>query len=274
MAKELMNLGLIDLSSVRVIDLVKDSKGVIDNVEKYSSVYGYYGNDYSYYDDDDDYYNSDAYIEDCRRYWQSLGIGMTDEEWDEYQNDIKAYEKSLRKGKGTLNSQKFINGIEVDDDEFNRINNKGKKGTSSSVTRRGGKKHKQKVKKRSTTYVGDEWDALHNASEYEDYYRTSIFANERKVIKFHRNLPDEEDVYVWNNLHEFNEWIQENNIEVSDNAASSLLHNIESHCCLDIETTSKRLIVERSYGDLVWEVTGGDEDMIKDPTNHWNYHRL
>lgn len=45
----------------------------------------------------------------------------------------------------------------------------------------------------------------------------------------------------------------------------------ESHCCLDPTTTSKRLVVERSYGDLVWQLTGGDEDLIREYSKHRSY---
>ena len=241
------------------------------------------------------YYPSEDYIDanDLREYWARLGYECSDEEWAEWEKqtdllrdeygyydngetvwppseDEKDYyegaidydpssKKRLKKKlkKGGISSQKFINGIEVDDEEFEEYN----KGVKSSSTRRGGKKHNKKSK-RVTRYVQDEWDESH--SRPFDDCTESVFYNEEKRIVFYRDLGNTADTYEWNNLHEFNEWLDENGIVIDERDISRVLYCEESHCCLNPEMHEDTLIIERSYGDLVWVATDGDESRMEE----------
>lgn len=293
-------------------NLIKDSEDVIIKYDKaikkyqedyYASLFsGRYNDIYSsYFDDDDNDWDDEPETEGWQRHFD--GFGMSDEEWDEWQNSIKEYENTIKdferntgytirnkksNKKGKITSQKFINGIEVDDDEFERYNNKDKK------TRRSGRKHHNRTieiingvrvesspnKKRKTRYIGDEWDERHSDDRYHypsinehNSVRDNLKDVDKSII-FYRNLPDINDTYEWDNLYEFSEWLEENSIEVDDNTAYDIMYMGEVHCCMNPDSTSKSLIAKSNYDDLVYCATNGDLSMLEDTTNHWNYHGI
>lgn len=273
-----------------MLNLRADSKSVIEearritaieNKRSYDEMIAYICGSRDYiYDDYDDY---DEYG------YGDTGFGLSDEEWaemqaDAYERDIKRFEEIsgipmrgdsvVSKKKKGFKSQKYINGIEVSDEEFEKYQKK----TNTRVTRRGGRKHKNRnirnvhgteiissANKRSTRYVDDDWWDEH------DNDRESL-CDELKDITFYRNLPDTSDVYMFTNLLEFDNWLQENDIRVEYEYAQELMYDSESHCCIDPFRETKNLMVARSYDDLVFNVTGGDTDMLNDEENVWNYH--
>lgn len=303
---------LVDVD-VPMCNLAKDSKEVIKNVDKIVEEYerqryaefwgGYYQSAYDDDDDDwDDVYGdgtSSAYdVDGWKKHYN--GFGMTDEEWDEWQQGIREYESAItnfekatghsirgtkgdgKKKKG-MKSQKFINGIEVDDETFDSYNKDDKE--SSSKTRRGGRKHKgsrtveyingvrvesSPNKKRKTKYVDDEWWEEHEKDR--DSYMDRNREDYEKDIIFYRNLPDKTDTYEWDNLFDFANWVEENEIEISDELAYDMMYASEVHCCLSPDSTDKVMIMGNSYDDLAYVATSGDLSVLEDPTNHWNFH--
>lgn len=212
-----------------------------------------------------------------RDYWARLGYTCSDEEWEEYmsemgntvwppneEDDLYPYgyyedAKHDKKVNNTnkIKSTKYINGIEVDDEEFEAYNNKVFKHKS---TRRGGKKHhKKRVKKYSTRRYDD-----------DDYYSPfeecteSIYYNEEKHIIFYRDLTNTADTYEWTNIHEFNAWLEDNDIDIDECDISNVLYSVVTHCCLNPDSSEKKLIIEHSYGDLVWEALDGDESRMSE----------
>lgn len=268
----------LDISNIPHLDLYLDFEEAMIELaiqeesrrKRYNQyVYGYGGNDLSKEE-----------IQSMRAYWEALGFACTDEEWEEWENQCKDLYNDIppedvvwppmdshefeegnvnkhSKG-GTLKSQKYINGMEVDDDTFDDYNRKGKN------TRRSGKKSiKKRIQKRKTKeelYHQIENDLIHERPL--DSVFGSSYSTEEKKIVFYRTLNNTADTYEWSDLHEFNEWLDENGIEVKEQDISSILYREETHCCLDPTTTSRVLVVARSYGDLVWDITGGDEDLI------------
>ena len=256
-----------------------------EQAKRYSRRYAY-----GYYPSDEDSVNP----KDLREYWESLGFVCSDEEWEEWEkqtelmgeeysyydevwppkveiedNDDGYYsgvinydptskKRLKKKGKSGFASQKFINGIEVNDEEFDEYNETMRRGT-----RRGGKKHnKKKIKKPATRYEYNDWEEEH--VKPFDNERDSIYYDEEKKIVFYRDIRNTADTYEWNNLHDFNEWLDENGISVDERDISSILYSEESHCCLNPELSDKTLIVERSFGDLVWTATDGDETRMQE----------
>ena len=273
---------LFEVTSKRLnaLDCLDDILNTNHLANGYSTSYG----GYECWNGDDD----DDYSDDLRDYWRFFGITLSDEEWEEYCKRCEELEKehaniaysqilcditSKRKNKGNnnkpsssnnggwLKSQKFINGMEVDDDEFEEYN-KNKKGG----TRRGGKKHNKKNK--NTRYEHEDWNDAYFADQ-------ATYANEIKKIVFYKTLGNTADVYEWDSLHAFNEWCEENDIQVNKSAYTTLLYYEEVHCCLDPDFKHmKSLITERSYGDLVYEITGGDEQLIREYSYSNNGHSL
>lgn len=299
---------LIDVN-IPMLNLRNDSQVVIDNVNRLIKEYqarqycsAFFGTAYDAYDDNDwdDYYDDEASAYDVSG-WQKHfnGFGMTDEEWKEWQDSIREYESSMndlestlgqpvkrnkKDKKGGFKSQKFINGIEVDDETF-EAHNKG-----SKHTRRGGRKHRTRTieiingvkvisspnKKRKTKYVDDDWWESHerDAEYYQQSQKDDNEIEANKTIIFYRNLPDKTDTYEWDNLYEFDEWARENDIVISDSIAYDIMYASEVHCCLDPDTTDKELIMGYDYDGLAYKATNGDLTILEDSTNHWNYHGL
>lgn len=194
-----------------------------------------------YYDDEyDDYYND------------APSYDYLDDDYDDLPFDEQIF-PPIEKKKGHFKPQRFINGVEVDNDGY------------GALYERRSKKHKHrnrnKVKKHKTKqYVED------NKTDYN-----VDGADEEKKIVLYRTLADENDTYEWDSVYEFNEWLQENNIYVKDSDVIYILNNDEVHCCLDPTTSDKILVTARSYGDLIWDLTGADADLIKEYSQkHWN----
>ena len=155
---------------------------------------------------------------------------------------------------GSLKPQRFVNGIEIDDDVYGAFY-----GKRSKNHRKISCKHQPKIYR-------------HKKRRYEEtsYYDDMYDEDSRKIV-FHRDLSDEDDTYEWDNVFEFNEWLQENNIFIKDSDASYILNNTEVHCCLDPATSDKALVTDRSFGDLIWTLTGADADLIKEYSQkQWN----
>lgn len=212
-------------------------------------------------DDDDDYgyyeFGPEDFEDDYNECYPGIHI------------DTKEYldkRKRIRDSGGFV-SQRFINGVEVDADTGKPI----KKGHK----RRGGKQHRKRFKnkaprfegnttKRQTRYNYDDWENDHPMPEWyekEKGIRDSL--RKPKKIVFYRTLNDPGDTYEWDNLSEFNEWLEEEGIEVNSNDAYDIVYSDETHCCLDPETTGKVLFVEKSYVDLTWQLTSGDMDLLE-----------
>ena len=251
------------------LNLEEDSHEVLVEKSRYSrrSIGYQYGNLFNNLDDED----WDE-LDRMRDYYSGLGFGCTDEEWEEYQRAVNSYHygeyesddepdviwpPSPKKGKSHVGkSQKFINGIEVDDEEFAYYNESvnAKKGT-----RRGGKKH-SKGKKKGTRYVGDDWDDEHyDSTRYNDSVDSEL---DKTRVVLYRNIATPEDCITFKTLQDFSDFVSDKGIDIKDNDINFILNNDEIHCCLDPTSTDDVLIIERSYGELVWQVTGGDESLI------------
>lgn len=208
--------------------------------------------------------------------WATLGYTCTDTEWEDYilsleglwydnegydplddaSLDYPVIPAKEDKNKKKSGSQKFINGIEVDDEEFERynkqLNNKKKK--NQNKKKRGSTKNKKKKYSTWENVYIDPFDTCKDS----DYY------DEEKTIVFHRDLKNTADTYEWSNLHEFSEWITENDITIKENDISLMLYSETIHCCLNPNINGKELIVDRDFGSLVWNAIDGDESLIEE----------
>lgn len=230
-----------------VLDVVSDFEEYLD--QKYAA------NTWDEYDDD-------KYL----AWWHKMLYGWGEHDDQNYDDDPYGYydedddlpfgeqvfppleHKSPIK-KGRLKPQRFVNGIEVDD--F----------CSAFYGKRSKKHHRHSNKPYGKIYRHKDKKTHKKDSQSDDF----------KTIIFYRCLGDETDTYEWNNLHEFNEWLQENNIYLKDSEVVYILNNDEVHCCLDPATTDKVLVTSRSYGDLVWDLTGVDTDLIQEYSQvRWN----
>ena len=296
------------------LNIVEDASSYIKEMEKLNRnrlAYAYGGGS-SCYD------LTDEEMKDWEDYWRGLGYnvdGFYDDDYDSdysyYDNDIetvwppkgnnadivnsvgkhgydpdsKKRRDKKKKNKGGIQPIRCINGIEVDEESFERYN-KDMRHASDVVNgknnKRGGrgKKKSKKVRNldgsnpnirhssnRATRYNYEDWEENHQrpTSSLYNECEDSIFADEVKKIVFHRDMMDENDCYEFDSLHDFSEFCTENNIMVKDDDISSFLYREESHCCIDVTSDSidgLRLTSARSFGDLVWDVTGGDEDLM------------
>lgn len=107
--------------------------------------------------------------------------------------------------------------------------------------KRGGKRQKNKKFKE----FFDEEDMLYDAHVTD------------KTIYYYRDFNQPEDVEVFFNLHDFDQFLQEEGIEVSTEEVNALMSRDISHCCInpDIRETkgNVELVTDSSYGGLYWQ---------------------
>ena len=209
-------------------------------------------------------------------YVQSFGFDFWDDDeaydrwYDEMYGDYDYYQPRRKKNNasGGKRSLRFINGMEVDpdisdDDAYALMYGGGR------TTKKHNKKSSRVRKDINTSsssrrfqggYIDDEdednW-GVYEGKVYDDDPR-----DEEKKIIFYRALNNTADVYEWNSVFEFSDWLEENGIAISDGDAYDIIYKYETHCCLDPETSAKRIICASTYDDLVFELTGGDMDYL------------
>lgn len=225
------------------LNLVNDFAACLEDIEAKEAMY------------DDDYaqrffgqgssiaerFSSAADYENWRKRQYAYGYNddYYEDDWRDYLGDTPRKKHKTRrsgrkrgrkkKGSSMFSSQKFINGREVDDDEFENY---------QTVWPREG------------------------SNDDED--------DDSKIIRFYDDIADSEHYDEFSNLHEFDEWCDANDIHVPNEVIYDCVWNEEVHCCLDPTYSEKTLIAARSYGDLVWELTGGDADLIEHYSKSFN----
>lgn len=75
-----------------------------------------------------------------------------------------------------------------------------------------------------------------------------------KIIYYYRDVNNPEDVEMFDSLHDFDEFMNEEGIEISDEEVTKLMSREISHCALNpldrIAKNRLRLMSSSSYGDL------------------------
>lgn len=197
-------------------------------------------------------------------YYQAFGFGDEnwgyDDGWDDEYYDGCVYVPRRYNGI-TMKSQRFMNGIEVDDNWDPIDGTQRKKGH--------GKRSSKNSRKR---YMGGTIDDHYFQDDDDDddvvfqgggsEIDLESLKNAHKKIIFYRRLNNTADTYDWDNVYEFSEWLEEEGITISQLDAEDVVYQDEIHCCLDPETTGKKLVCALSYDDLVYVVTGGDADYL------------
>lgn len=178
--------------------------------------------------------------------------------------------------------QKFINGIEVDpnisEEEAYQLyirtaNNKDTDKTRKKHNKRGGsKKRRYEGGTTSRTFQDgydepDEWfgddtvidpdpDGDFQFERYQDNSMDDLDAKKR--IVFYRHLNNTADTYEFESAAELSDWVQENDIHVSDDDGYGIVYADETHCALDPQADRPTLVCAANYEDLVYFITGGD----------------
>ena len=116
-------------------------------------------------------------------------------------------------------------------------------------------KFKEKGKRNKKNNIIDWYDDSNN---YDDYGLTD------KTIYYYRDINQPEDVEIFENLHEFDNFLNEEGIEMSDDEANALINRETSFCTInpDVQKTNGtvQLISDSSYGGLYW-ACHEDEDI-------------
>lgn len=192
----------------------------------------------------------DNYIEKSSQYEETNVFGepayMTylvkkygrEDDWDEDESGFLdfGYVKSKKQWKRQRNMLQNFMGL-----PSKKNKNKGKRGT------RGGKKGmKNKVRD-----LFSEEDMMYDEQMND------------KTIYFYRdvNNPDRSEVFY--NLYDFDMFLDEEGIEVSEQEVQNLMNREVSHCCVnpDIKATrgTVQLITDSSYGGLYWTSHSDEE---------------
>lgn len=93
---------------------------------------------------------------------------------------------------------------------------------------------------------------------FSDYTNHS---NDKKEIYYYPDIDNRYDFLLFETLKEFNDYCDKTGILLTDDAASDLLYNYETHCCLSPSDREEGLLVletDRSYGGLQWSVSDDD----------------
>jgi hypothetical protein len=118
-------------------------------------------------------------------------------------------------------------------------------------------KFKERGKKNKKNNIIDWYDDSNN---YDDYGLTD------KTIYYYRDINQPEDVEIFENLHEFDNFLNEEGIEMSDDEANKLMTRDISHCCLNpidrYEKNRLRIMSSSSYGDLRFSNAELEYDII------------
>lgn len=212
-----------------------------------------------------------------RDYYRNFGFPYDDDYDDWYDEEYYGrYSEGNNNNKKTnknpyVKSQRIINGIEVDpdisDDEAFDVFMHGNKKKS--------KKRLTKSEKRR--YMGGSMSSRTFQDGWDDEDDDVVFStgdddlddprDEEKHIVFYRRLNNTADTYVFTSVYDFSEWLEEENIKITDRDAYDAIYKDEMHCCLDPQSSSKSLVCADDYEDLVYYVTGGDEDYLAEVSN-------
>jgi hypothetical protein len=163
-----------------------------------------------------------------------------DDEWDNYYDDYYDGYGNLFGGYHTHHSKKKRSTID-----------------DTTVVKKGHKRGKR-GKKKFTNKVVPLYDYDKDA--------VSLYDSDEVTIYFYRDInnPDDKDIYY--NLYEFNDFLENEGIYVSEYEVRQLMNRNISHCCIDPSVIGIKsepwLISDSSYGGLSWNVSGDNDELL------------
>lgn len=161
-----------------------------------------------------------------------------DDEWDNYYDDYYDGYGNLFGGYHSHHSKKKRNTID-----------------ETAVVKKSHKRGKRGKKKNKCVPLYDyDKDAL------------SLYGSDEVTIYFYRDINNPDDKEIYYNLYEFNDFLEDNGIYVSDFEARQLMNRSISHCCIDPSVIGIKsepwLISDSSYGGLSWNVSGDNDELL------------
>ena len=111
------------------------------------------------------------------------------------------------------------------------------------------KAYKEKGKNKS--FRKNKHKNIYDFDENTNIYDVGL---EEKTIYYYRDINQPDDVEIFDNLHDFDNFLSEEGIEIGDDEVNKLMSRDISHCCLNpIDRFNKnrlRIMSSSSYGDL------------------------
>lgn len=86
-----------------------------------------------------------------------------------------------------------------------------------------------------------------------------------KVIYFYSDIDNPEDATVFYNVFDFDKFLDEEGISVSENEVNNLLTRSVSHCCVNPKERllgRNMLLTDSSYGNLRWECAESNDELV------------
>ena len=94
----------------------------------------------------------------------------------------------------------------------------------------------------------------------------SLYDSDEVTIYFYRDINNPDDKEIFYSLYEFNEYLDSEGIYLSTYETKQIMNRSITHCCIDpcLQGTKGEpwLISDSSYGSLVWQVSGTNDDII------------
>jgi len=104
--------------------------------------------------------------------------------------------------------------------------------------------------------------------------RKKKYDKSKNVIYYYKDVNNPDVYEYFDNLYEFDNFLENNNIYVSDYELQNLMHRVISHCCirpsslkspkyleLDSSLLTPTLISDSSYGGLRWSCAEDDDEL-------------
>ena len=111
------------------------------------------------------------------------------------------------------------------------------------------KAYKEKGKNKS--FRKNKHKNIYDFDENTNIYDVGL---EEKTVYYYRDINQPDDVEIFDNLHDFDNFLSEEGIEIGDDEVNKLMSRDISHCCLNpIDRFNKnrlRIMSSSSYGDL------------------------
>ena len=93
-----------------------------------------------------------------------------------------------------------------------------------------------------------------------------LYDSDEVTIYFYRDINDPDKKEIFYSLYDFNEYLDGEGIYVSEYETKEIMKRCITHCCVDPYLRGVKnepwLISDSSYGSLVWQVCGSNDDII------------
>lgn len=135
------------------------------------------------------------------------------------------------------------------------------RGIDTSSSHRG-KRGSKRNKKKSSIYKNDRFGRFNNLFDDDDINDFDCLGMDAKTIYFYRDINNPDDYEEFYNLFEFDNFLRDEGIKITDYEVQKLMNRDISHCCCQNENGDVWLLSDHSYGSLYYEACESFDESI------------